>query len=189
MHKVSIIYHTVRKHTEKQANAVLAGLSEYPEIEAKIINVENWQEEADFINESKAIIFGSPTFMGSISAQFKTFMDATSKIWFKQQWKDKLASGFVNSGWPSGDKLNTMNQMVIFAAQHGMIWVSLGLVPGDLAREEEKKEINRLGSFLGAMSCSPFNETCETAPPECDIITAKLLGRRMAESVLRWNKE
>ncbi|MFA6988876.1 MAG: flavodoxin family protein [Candidatus Gastranaerophilaceae bacterium] len=185
---MSIIYHSIRNHTQKQAESVLAGLQEYPEIEAKIISVENWQEQSDFINDSKAIIFGSPTFMGSISAQFKTFMDSTSKIWFKQQWKDKLAAGFINSGWPSGDKLNSMNQLVIFAAQHGMVWVSLGLIPGDLSREENKKDINRLGSFLGAMSCSPFSESCETSPPECDRMTAKLLGKRMAESVLRWNK-
>jgi NAD(P)H dehydrogenase (quinone) len=189
MYKVSIIYHSIRKHTQRQAESVLEGLQEYPEIEAKMINVENWQEDIDFINDSKAIIFGSPTFMGSISAQFKTFMDATSKIWFQQKWKDKLASGFINSGWPSGDKLNSMNQLVIFAAQHGMIWVSLGLVPGDLSKEEDKKDINRLGSFLGVMSCSPFSESAETAPPACDRMTAKLLGNRMAEAVLRWNKE
>lgn len=189
MHKVSIIYHSIRKHTEKIAEAILEGFENYPQIEAKIIPVENWEEEQDFINDSEAIIFGSPTFMGSISADFKKFMDGTSKIWFQQKWKDKLATGFINSGWPSGDKLNAMNQLVIFAAQHGMVWVSLGLVPGDLSRDKEKKDVNRLGSFLGAMSCSPFNEGCETAPPESDKLTGKLLGERMAEAVLRWNKE
>lgn len=188
MIKVSIVYHSVHKHTEKQAAAVLKGLQSLQEVEGRLIPVEEVKDNWDFINESEAIIFGSPTFMGTISAPFKQFMDETSKIWFKQQWKDKLAAGFVNSGWPSGDKLNTLNQLVIFAAQHGMIWVSMGEIPGDLARNPEKAEVNRLGCFLGAMSCSPFDKSCEVAPSAGDLQTAEILGKRVGEAAIRWTK-
>jgi multimeric flavodoxin WrbA len=153
-----------------------------------MFSVEEVDANMDFINDSEAIIFGSPTYMGTLSAKYKEFMENTSKLWFKQTWKDKLAAGFVNSGWPSGDKLNTLSQLSIFAAQHGMIWVSLGLIPGDLLGNPETKEINRLGSFLGAMSCSAFDQSAEVAPPECDMETAQLLGKRVAELSNRWAK-
>jgi len=186
MSKISIIYHSSRGHTKKVAEAVLSGILQVEGVEGRLVCVEEAQDNLDYINESDAIIFGSPTYMGTISAPFKTFMDSTTKIWLKQTWKDKLAAGFVNSGWPSGDKLNTMNQLVIFAAQHGMIWVSLGLIPGDLAGDKENEEINRLGSFLGAMSQANFKESAETAPPACDCKTAELLGIRVAHAALRW---
>lgn len=188
MIKVAIIYHSGRGHTKRQAEAVAKGVKSIEAVECKLISVEEVQDNWDYIDESAALIFGSPTYMGTISAPFKTFMDSTSKVWMKQSWKDKLAAGFVNSGWPSGDKLNTMMQLFIFAAQHGMVWVSLGLIPGDLQRDPEKKELNRLGSFIGTMSLSPFSESAETAPPECDCQTAEYLGRRVAEAALRWEK-
>lgn len=45
-------------------------------------------------------------------------------------WRDKVAAGFTNSGSKSGDKVNTLISLAIFAAQHHMHWVSLGLGPG-----------------------------------------------------------
>lgn len=176
---VSIVYDSKRGHTKKLAEAVLKGVMSVENVDGHIFSADEAMSEFDILNKSDAIIFGSPTFMGTISAKMKEFMDSTSKVWYKQAWKDKLAAGFVNSGWPSGDKLNTMNQLSIFAAQHGMIWVSLGMLPGDLQREA--CELNRLGSFLGAMSCSPAKESCEVAPPECDLQTAEFLGKRVSD--------
>ncbi len=40
--------------------------------------------------------------MGSVSGPFKTFMDASSRVWLEQKWKDKLAAGFTISGSFSG---------------------------------------------------------------------------------------
>lgn len=186
MIKVSIIYHSGYGHTEKQAKAVLEGVLSIEGTEGKIIAVDEVANNWDYINSSEALVFGSPTYMGTISAPFKTFMDTTSKIWFKQGWKDKLAAGFTNSGWSSGDKFNTMLQLVVFAAQHGMIWVNPGVIPGNLSKDPECQELNRMGSFMGVMATSPFNEKCDVAPPACDLKTAELLGQRVAESAIRW---
>jgi NAD(P)H dehydrogenase (quinone) len=49
----------------------------------------------------------------------------------EQRWADKLAAGFTNSGSQNGDKQNTLLQFVTFAAQHGMLWVNLGQMPGN----------------------------------------------------------
>lgn len=188
MIKISIIYHSGHGHTKKQAIAVMEGVASVEDVEVKIFSVEETKNNWDFINDSDGIIFGSPTYMGTVSSPFKHFMDSTSKIWFKQGWKDKIAAGFTNSGWPSGDKLNTMMQIVIFAAQHAMIWVNMDLIPGDLCKKEELREVNRLGSFLGAMSQSEFDKRPDVAPPECDLKTARFLGKRVALATKRWVK-
>lgn len=178
MAKVAIIYHSGYGHTKIQAEYVLEGAKSVENIEAQMFSVDQVKENWEFINASDAIIFGSPTYMGTISAPFKAFMDVTSKIWFKQGWKDKLAAGFTNSGWPSGDKFNTLLQIMTFAAQHSMIWVSLGFIPGNLSKKPGMEKINRLGSFVGAMAQSEFNTP---RPDEGDLETAKLLGERVAE--------
>ena len=132
------------------------------------------------LNEYDAIIFGSPTYMGSVSAPFKAFMDASSKVWFSQGWKDKVSAGFTNSHSLSGDKLNTLFQLTIFAVQHGMIWVGQGEMNGSPDGEAGKPDaINRLGSMLGVMAQSE-NESPEVTPPSGDLKTAELLGKRVA---------
>src|SRR5439155_14127707 len=101
-----------------------------------------------------AIVFGCPTYMGSASAQFKQFMDATAAVWALQGWRDKLAAGFTHSAAPSGDKLGTLTQLAVFAAQHGMVWISLGLPPTYIEVGTADGDTNRLGSHLGAMAQS-----------------------------------
>ena len=66
----------------------------------------NW----DKLNAADGIIFGAPTYMGGVSAPFKAFIDAASKVWFQQGWKDKTAAGFTNSGSYSGDKLSALDR-------------------------------------------------------------------------------
>ncbi len=46
-------------------------------------------------------------------------------------WRNKIAAGFTNSGARSGDKLATLVQIAIFAAQHGMHWDNLDLPAGN----------------------------------------------------------
>ncbi|WP_426469830.1 NAD(P)H-dependent oxidoreductase, partial [Salmonella enterica] len=69
------------------------------------------------IAASDAIIFGSPTYNGTISARFKQFMeDSTRQAWIPQTWRNKVAAGFTNSGALHGDKLNSLVTLALFAA-------------------------------------------------------------------------
>lgn len=138
--------------------------------------------------EADAIVFGAPTYMGSASAAFKGFMDASSKVWAEGGWKDKLAAGFTNSASQSGDKLATLQQLSVFAAQHGMVWVSLGLPPGNNSSRGSLDDLNRLGSFLGAMAQSNADEGPDRGPTSADLRTAEHLGRRVAEAATRWRR-
>lgn len=126
--------------------------------------------------------------MAGPSAQFKAFLDATSGRWAEQRWKNKIAAGFTNSAGLNGDKLNTLEQFSLFAMQHGMIWAGLGLLPGNHTSKGSSEDLNRLAGFLGAMAQSNADQGAEIAPGASDQRTAEHLGKRVAETALRWKQ-
>jgi len=185
MINIAIVYHSGYKHTEAVAKSVKKGADGVPGTTATLYPVEEIDTHWDALDQADAIIFGSPTYMGSASAPFKEFMDKSSSRWAGQKWKDKIAAGFTNSASQSGDKLNTLIQMVIFAMQHGMIWVGLGLLPGNNSSKGSPEDLNRIGSYIGAMAQSNNDEGAEHAPPESDHKTAAFLGERVAKFTSR----
>jgi NAD(P)H dehydrogenase (quinone) len=186
MTTVAIVYHSANGHTEKQAKAVAAGVQGFDGTRALLVPVEKVDDHWGDLEKAEAIIFGSPTYMGSASAEFKKFMDASSKIWYAQGWKDKIAAGFTNSASQSGDKLNTLIQLFIFAGQHSMTWVNAGMLPGNNNSKGSVEDLNRLGGFIGAMAQSNFDESSDVAPPATDLRTAAKFGARVAEATKRW---
>ncbi len=118
----------------------------------------------------------------------KAFMEETSKHWATLKWRDKIAGGFTNSASQSGDKLNTLTDFVIFVMQHGMIWVGLDLLPGNNSSKGSVEDLNRLGSFVGAMAQSNADEGPDVAPPRADRKTAERYGRRIAEVARDWSR-
>lgn len=180
MTKVVVVYHSGYGHTEVQAKAVARGAEKVAGTEVTLLNSEQAQQDWDTLNAADAIIFGSPTYMGSASAQFKAFMDASSSIWYQRGWKDKVAAGFTTSASQSGDKLNTIVQLTIFAAQHGMIWVGNDLLPGNNSSTGSVNDLNRLGGFLGALAQANSDQGADVAPLQSDLLTAEHLGERVA---------
>lgn len=183
---IAIVYHSGYGHTGTQAKAVARGVEEVDGARAILIPAEDAQHQWDALAKADGIIFGAPTYMGSVSAPFKAFMDASSKPWFTQAWKDKIAAGFTNSASQNGDKLNTLVQLAVFAAQHGMVWISLGLPPGNNTSTASAEDLNRLGSFLGAMAQSNADQGPDVAPPPADQATAAHLGKRVAQAAQQW---
>jgi multimeric flavodoxin WrbA len=184
MTKVAITYHSGYGHTLRQAEAVHRGAAEIPGVEASLYAVDalgeaEWAE----LDAADAIIFGAPTYMGSVSAKFKAFMDESSKRWFAGAWKNKLAGGFTTSASQSGDKLNTLIQLMVFANQHSMIWVGLDLMPGNNSSKGSVDDLNRLGSFSGAMAQANADQGAD-AMLDSDLRTAARLGARIAETAV-----
>lgn len=189
MTQVAIIYHSGFGHTEVLAKEVARGV-EAAGGAPVLLAIEPGQTDftAFFAvaNESDALIFGSPTYMGNVSAPMKAFMDASAAVYFTKQWKDKLAAAFTVSGSPSGDKLNTLTSLAIFAAQHGMLWIGTGQNPGNNDDTSAATDVeNRLGSFIGAMA-QAANDSAEVTPKAGDRATAASLGARVAEAAARW---
>lgn len=178
MTQLVVVYHSATGRTRALAQAVARGAAAVEGVSTHVLSVEEDPTRLHrALSAADAIVFGAPTYMGSVSAPFKAFMDATSAVWALQGWRDKVAAGFTHSAAPSGDKLATLMQLTVFAAQHGMIWVGLGLPPTYAGIEAAADDTNRLGSHLGAMTQSrPGGGTL----PEGDLRTAELLGRRAA---------
>ncbi|MER5262022.1 flavodoxin family protein [Actinosynnema sp. NPDC002837] len=136
--------------------------------------------------ESDAIIFGSTTYMGSLSWVFKAFMESAFDEWFVQGWKDKFAGGFTNSASQSGDKLMSLQQLAVFAAQMNMFWIPVGDPPGNNWSGGSRDDVNRLGSWLGVMSQSNVDQGAELAGSHGDMVTARRYGARVARVTARW---
>ncbi|MGW3245980.1 flavodoxin family protein [Streptomyces sp. NPDC001070] len=177
---VSIAYHSGYGHTSVLAEAVRAGAADAGAV-VHLITVDGITDEQwALLDASDAIVFGSPTYMGTASGAFHQFAEDSSKRWFSQAWKDKLAAGFTNSGSKSGDKLHTLQFFSVLAAQHGMSWINLGLHPGWNSSTASEHDLNRLGIFLGAGAQTHTDHGPEGVH-KADIATAEHLGRRIAE--------
>ena len=184
MKKVTLVYHSGYGHTEKLAQAVVAGIRAVEGVSATpvAINPEGELGDGDWeaLDAADCIVFGSPTYMGMASWQFKKFADATSRRWFTQAWRNKLAAGFTNSASMNGDKHSTIHYFITLAMQHGMIWAGTGMLPAN-AKNASRDDINYLGAFAGLLAQSPSDASAEEAPPAGDLATAVEFGRRVAE--------
>ena len=184
MADIVVVYHSGYGHTQRLAQAVANGAG------ARLLAIDadgnlpagGWDQLA----AADAIVFGTPTYMGSVSWQFKKFADASSKPWYAQAWKDKIAAGFTNSAGMSGDKQGTLLTLFTLAMQHGMIWVSQGLMPSN-TRAAKRDDVNYLVSYSGAMSQSPADAGAD-AMAGGDLETARLFGERIAQVTERFKK-
>ncbi|GAC1606714.1 MAG: flavodoxin family protein [Ramlibacter sp.] len=177
MATVAIVYHSGYGHTQRMAQAVAEGSAGHLiAIDADgNLPAGGWEQ----LKAADAIIFGSPTYMGNASWQFKKFADASSRPWFGQEWKDKLFAGFTNSAAMNGDKLSTLSWMFTLAMQHGGIWVGLGILPSS-SKDATRSDPNYLGSYSGAVAQSPSDASAAEMLPG-DLETARSLGRRVAD--------
>jgi NAD(P)H dehydrogenase (quinone) len=183
MKKISVVVHSGYGHTTNLANGIASGIESVDGVSANLVAIDQDGEipEMDWqaLDASDAIIFGSPTYMGMASWQFKKFADATSKRWLKQDWKNKMAAGFTNSASMNGDKHSTLHYFMTLAMQHSMLWVGTGLMPAN-TKAAHRDDINFLGSFGGLMAQSPSDAGTDEAPTTGDIETAKAFGIRVA---------
>ncbi|PTY08546.1 flavodoxin family protein [Opitutaceae bacterium EW11] len=192
MSTVSIVYFSGTGTTHLLAEAIAQGARSVEGTDVQLLRISpeqfqggRWSDDAVLakLAESDAIVFGTPTFMGGPAAQFKAFADATGGVWYTQGWRNKLAGGFTISGSPSGDKASTLAYLSILAAQHGMTWVNLGVLPA-LASGSPVGE-NRLGSYVGVMAQNTSAPNSAPTLHPGDAVTGENYGRRIAELAAR----
>ncbi|GAA5442718.1 NAD(P)H dehydrogenase (quinone) [Microbulbifer sp. NBRC 101763] len=187
MIKVGVVYHSVCGTTKALAEAVVKGVNNLTGCEGIALAVEGQHIRAGRfdnqrimaqLDECEAIVLGSPTFMGNVSAQFKSFIDAASDRYSELKWADKLAAGFTIGSNYSGDQLNTIQALQIFSSQMGMLWVPLDILP---SRDMQGR--NRGGCQLGLIAV----EESGGGIHELDRLTAVYLGERVGRVVSRGN--
>lgn len=169
---LAIVYHSPYGHTAKVAEFIAQGATQAGAV-VHLMNVE--QVDWECLDQADAIVFGCPTYMGNLSAALKLFMEQSSKRWLARSWQGKLAAGFTNGGGLSGDKLAVLQQLNLFAMQHGMLWSGLPLMPTGRGHDD----LNRMSSFLGLMTQSD-NAPVEVTPPQGDLKTAVWFGEYLA---------
>ena len=184
MAKIAIVYFSGYGHTAKLADAVEQGAASVAGAQVETFRIDangDLPDDAlDKLAAADAIVYGSPTYMGGPAWQFKKFADASSKAWFTQAWKDKVAAGFTNSASVNGDKAATISYFVTLAMQHGQIWVGTGLMPSN-RKEHGPDDVNWTAGQTGLLAISPSDASAEEAPRKGDLETARLFGRRVAE--------
>ena len=187
MARIAVVYFSQTGMTNQLAKAVISGINDNKNVsvlEYQIVGKDI--KEGRFVNPTlfdalqtcDAIIIGSPTYMGSVSAQFKAFADATSELWSKQQWADKVAAGFTSGSALNGDQSTTLQYLITLACQHGMYWVGL-----DAAHGFKDHGVNRLGCQLGVVA-----QADGAVANEMDIASARYLGVRVSKLVMRLSK-
>ena len=176
---IAVIYHSNYGHTKRVAEAVVTGArQQLTDTQVKAVDVH--EVDWDFLDRADLLVFGSAVYMGSVTAEFKTFMDETSKRWYNREWEGKWAAAFANSGGLSGDKLAVLQQLCLYAMQHGMNWIGLPLMPTG----HTETDLNRLSSFLGLMTQSGDAPPEET-PCKGDIDTAIWFGDHLAKTIIK----
>ena len=176
---VVVAFHSGFGHTATLADAVATGAQQagarVTVIAVDAITDADW----DTLDDADGIIFGSATYMGNVSAGFQAFAERTGRRCLEGTWRDKVAGGFTNSGAKAGDKLQSLVSLAVFAAQHHMHWVNLGLGAGWNSATGSERDLNRLGFWLGAGAATDVDVNPDQVHP-ADIATCRHLGERVA---------
>jgi NAD(P)H dehydrogenase (quinone) len=178
---IVVVYYSGFGHTQQVAETIAsaAGAQLLRVDEAGNLPAGGWARLAS----ADAIVFGTPTYIGSVSWQFKKFIDESSKVWGTMDWKDKLAAAFTNSSGMNGDKASTLNTLFTMAQQHGMLWVGMGMLPST-TKAAKRDDINYVASFSGLATTTPS----DASPDEMvrgDLETARRFGQRISATLAR----
>jgi NAD(P)H dehydrogenase (quinone) len=196
MKNIAIVYHSGFGNTEQLATALERGAQSIDGVRVERLTLTGdqvqagrWQDETIMtkLNAADAIVFGSPTYMGSVSGIFKCFADATAQTWMNHGWQDKLAAGFTTSSHPSGDKVMTLHYLVTLAAQLRMVW--LGPVEQASHMTGSDQGIDQWGFYLGVGGLGTVQPGFGSGPTPGDLLTAEKYGERIAKAALGWNPD
>ena len=141
--KVSVVYHSESGNTEQMAQLVRDGCNKVAGVDAKCMPIDRIDQK--YLDESEAVIFGSPTYEGTCSWQMKRFLDTVGGL------AGKLGGVFASQNWPGGGGAS-FAEMTIIAAMlvHGMVVYSGGITQGmpylhfgAVSRKAPKEELYR----------------------------------------------
>ncbi|MFE1855793.1 flavodoxin family protein [Streptomyces sp. NPDC002387] len=195
MATVAVVYHSPNGHTRALAEHIAQGAKSVPDVDVHLVEIRGdqvsegrWSDAAtmELLKRSDTIVFGAPTYMGSLSAVFKAFLEGAFYPFLGQEWKDKLTGGFTHSASQNGDKLFSLQQLAVFAAQMNMQWISVGDSAGNNWTGGTIYDVNRLGSWLGVMGQTNVDEGPDAVSAHGDMVTAERYGTRLAELTARW---
>ena len=197
MTKVLVLYYSMYGHIEVMAQAVAEGVREVegvdavikrvpetiPEDQARAIGVKFDQSAPIAITEEladyDAIIFGTPTRFGNMTAQMRNFLDQTGGLWTKGALIGKVGSVFTSSATQHGGQESTILSFHTNLLHHGMVVVG---VPYSCADQMRTDEITG-GSPYGASTITGGDG--KRMPSANELGIARFQGRHVAEIAKR----
>lgn len=122
--KVAVIYHSETGNTRAMAELVCQGCQQVAGVEARCMSID--QVDAAYVEEARAVVFGSPTYEGTCSWQMKRYLDTGPR-----GLAGKLGGVFASQNWPGGGG-GSFAEMTMIAALlvHGMLVYSGGISQG-----------------------------------------------------------
>ena len=147
MTRILVLYHSMYGHIDTLARTVAEGAREVEGVEVTLKRVpETMDPEAfakaggqsfdtpeaspDELADFDAVIFGTPTRFGNMSAQMRTFLDQTGGLWAGGKLRGKVASVFTSTGTGGGQE-TTITSFWHTLAHQGMVIVPLGYGIGE----------------------------------------------------------
>lgn len=191
--KVLILYYSTWGHIEQMAEAVARGAREVPDTEVTIKRVPELmpddvaqqagakldqaapiakpEELADF----DAIIIGTPTRFGRMSAQMANFLDQTGALWFGDKLVGKIGSVFASTASQHGGQETTLVSTIVNLMHYGMTIVGL---PYSEKRLLDMSQISG-GTPYGATTMADGDGSRQ--PSENELAMAAFQGKHVAE--------
>lgn len=153
--KVSILYHSETGNTAKVADFIAEGIKKSGNIEVKCMSIQNI--DIDFMQESSALIFGTPTYLASLSWQMKKFLDTELLVKYVS---GKLCGVFATANYFGGGaeiaELNIIGQLLVRGAliysggaSKGYPYTHLGAVAIKDGSDYEKERASIFGERFG----------------------------------------
>jgi NAD(P)H dehydrogenase (quinone) len=193
MSKILVLYYSSWGHIEKMANAVVEGarsvagteivIKRVPElVPNEIAETYHYKLEQpapiarpDELGDYDAIIIGTPTRFGNMSAQMKNFLDQTGGLWMKGTLVGKVASVFASTASQHGGQETTITSTHTVLLHQGMIIVGLPYTFQGMLRLDEIT-----GSTpYGATTIAAADGSRQPSANELD--AARFQGRHVAE--------
>jgi len=197
MSKVLVLYYSMYGHMEIMAKAVAEGAAKVPGTDVTIKRVPELMPEdaakaagvkldqdADIadpgeLGDYDAIIFGSPTRFGNMTAQMRNFLDQTGGLWFEGKLVGKVGSVFTSTASQHGGQETTLNSFHTTLFHHGMIVVG---VPYSIP------QLTTMDAICGG---SPYGASTITGsdgsrmPSEDELEIARFQGEHVAKITAR----
>ncbi|MBM1172614.1 NAD(P)H:quinone oxidoreductase [Microvirga arabica] len=192
MTKVLVLYYSSWGHIEQMAYAAAEGAREagaevvvkrVPElVPAEIAQAAHYKTDqqaaiatVEELPEYDAIIIGTPTRYGTMTAQMKNFLDQTGGLWAKGALIGKVGSVFTSAATQHGGQEATILTTLPVLLHHGMVVVGL---PYSFQGQMGVDQI-RGGSPYGASTTAGGDGSRQ--PTEVDLDGARFQGRHVAQ--------
>lgn len=194
--KVHVVFHSLYGHIWKMAEAVAEGAREVKGAEVKVFQVKETLPDdilkkmgaleakkqfahlpiasVDDLAAADALIFGTPTRFGNMSAQMRALLDATGSLWVKGSLIGKAGSVFTSSATQHGGQESTILSFHITLLHQGMVIVGL---PYSEAKQMTMDEITG-GSPYGASTIAGGDGSRQ--PSANELAMARFQGRHVA---------